>query len=135
MSPDHFEENCNSLDSARAHLKAISDNKNWEVQNLPAESKVLIRTTFGMLTMDYPEAEAVDQLRNYVSGFPKVEPWMQYCAVDGKKGEAYKQLWLRLVQQIQDTSAYAENLTVEKFGKEVQVLSQDSLILSNFSIS
>lgn len=125
MSPDHFEENCNLLDSARAHLKAISDKKNWKVQNLPAESKILIRTPFGMLTLDYPEAEAVDQLRNYVSGFPKVDPWMQYCAVDGKKGEAYKQLWLRLVQQIQDTSAYAENLTVEKFGKEVQVLSQD----------
>lgn len=125
MFPNHFEANCNSLDSARTHLKAISDNKNWEVQNLPAESKILIRTPFGMLTLDYPEAEDVEQLRNYVSGFPKVEPWMQHCAVDGKKGEAYKQLWLRLVQQIQDTSAYAENLTVEKFGKEVQILSQD----------
>ena len=125
MFPDHFEENCDSLDSARTHLKAISDNKNWEVQNLPAESKILIRTSFGTLTLDYPEAEAVDQLRNYVSGFPKVEPWMQYCAVDGKKGDAYKQLWLRLVQQIQDTSAYAEKLTVEKFGKEVRILSQD----------
>ena len=125
MSPNHFEEKCNSLDSAKTHLNAISENNHWEIKNLLAESKILITAPIGQLTLDYPETEAVNQLSSYVSAFPKVEPWMQHCAVDGKKGDAYKQLWIRLIQQIQDTSAYAEKLTIEKFGKEVQILSQD----------
>lgn len=125
MSPNNFEDECNSLNSAMAHLVAISENNQWKIQNLPAENKILITAPFGQLTLDYPEAAAVDQLRNYVSAFPKVEPWMQHCAVDGKKGDAYKQLWIRLIQQIQDTSVCAERLTVEKFGKDVQILSQD----------
>lgn len=126
MSPNHFEENCNSLNYALAHLKTISENTNWKIQNLPVEGKILIQAPFGTLSMDYPEAEAVEQLKNYVSEFHKVELWMQHCAVDGKKGDAYKQLWLSLVQQIKDTSAYAENLTTKKFGKEVKIFSQDS---------
>lgn len=126
MSPCSFEEKYNSLNSAMAHLGAISENNQWKIQNLPAESKIMITAPFGQLTLDYPEAAAVDQLRSYVSTFPKVESWMQHCAVDGKKGYAYKQLWIRLIQQIQDTSAYAERLTGEKFGKDVQILSQDN---------
>ena len=125
MSPNRFEDECNSLNSALAHLGTISENNQWKIQNLPAENKILITAPFGQLTLDYPEATAVDQLRNYISAFPKVEPWMEHCAVDGKKGDAYKQLWIRLIQQIQNTSVYAEKLTVEKFGKDVQILSQD----------
>lgn len=125
MSPNRFEDRCNSLSSALAHLDAISENNQWKIQNLPVENKILIDAPFGQLTLDYPEAANVEQLRNYISAFPKVEPWMKHCAVDGKKGDAYKQLWLRLIKQIQETSAYAEKLTVEKFGKDVKIISQD----------
>ena len=126
MAPADFEQKCIVLNSASAHLNSISKNNHWEIQNLPAESKILISVPFGQLTLDYPSAEAAEQLRDYVASFPKVEPWMQYCAVDGKKGDAYKQLWIRLIEQIQTTCAYAETLTVEKFGKSVQILNQES---------
>src|SRR5699024_1921946 len=43
----------------------------------------------------------------------------------GKKGEAYKQLWTQLIQQLQDTSVYAERLTAEKFGKDVRIFNPD----------
>lgn len=126
LSPNCFEEDCNSLDSAMAHLKAISENTHWRIQNLPAERKILLQAPFGLLTLAYPKAEALEQLNKYVSEFPEVEPWMQHCAIDGKKGDTYKQLWLRLIQLIQDTSAFAENLTIENFGKNVKILNEDS---------
>ena len=129
MSPKNFEDKCSALNSAMKHLDAISENNGWKIQNLPSENKILVTTPFGQLTLDYPEAEAVDQLRNYVSAFPEVEPWMKHCAVDGKKGGAYKQLWTQLIQQIQDTSMHAEKLTVEKFGKKIQILKQFKILV------
>ena len=125
MSPKDFEDRCNALNSAMAHLDTISENEEWKIQNLPTENKISITAPFGQLTLDYPESIAVNQLRDYVSAFPKVEPWMQHCAVDGKKGEAYKQLWTQLIQQLQDTSVYAERLTAEKFGKDVRIFNPD----------
>lgn len=125
MSPKDFEDKCNALNSAMAHLDTISENEGWKIRNLPVENKISITAPFGQLTLDYPESIAVNQLRDYVSAFPKVEPWMQHCAVDGKKGEAYKQLWTQLIQQLQDTSVYAERLTAEKFGKDVQIFNPD----------
>ena len=86
----------------------------------------MLTAPFGQLTLNYPEEEAVNQLHNYVSTFPNVEPWMQHCAVDGKKGDAYKRLWIQLIQQLHDTSVYAEKLTLEKFGKDIQIFRQDS---------
>lgn len=125
ISPKDFEDKCNALNSTMAHLDAISENSGWKIQNLPNENKILITAPFGQLTLDYPESIAVNQLRDYVSAFPKIEPWMQYCAADGKKGDSHRQLWTQLIQQIQDTSMYAEKLTTEKFGKDVQILSKD----------
>lgn len=121
MFPKDFEDKCNALNLAMAHLDTISENEEWKIQNLSAENKISITAPFGQLTLDYPESIAVNQLRDYVSAFPKVEPWMQHCAVDGKKGEVYKQLWTQLIQQLQDTSVYAERLSAEKFGKDVQI--------------
>lgn len=51
---------------------------------------------------------------------------MQYCAIDGKNGGAYKEVWLRLVEQIRKTSEYSAKLTLEKFGKDVKILNNDS---------
>ena len=64
-------------------------------------------------------------MRQYVSTLPKIDPWMQYCAVDGRKSSAYKDLWTRLVEQIQKTCAYAEELVAKKFGKEVVILNAE----------
>ncbi len=122
MAPGDFERKCNALHCATARLKSISENNHWQIQNFPAESKILVNGSFGQLKLDYPPAQAVEQLRKYVCTFPKIETWMQYCAVDGKKGSTYRQLWTRLVDQIQETCAYAEKLVAENFGKEVHIL-------------
>jgi len=125
MSPVDFEKKCNALNSAAVHLKSISENNHWRIQNLPAESKILIHAPFGQLALEYPSAEAAGHLKGYVSAFPKVETWMQYCAVDGKKGDTYKQLWTRLIEQIQKNCAYAEKLAVKKFGKDIRIFNQE----------
>lgn len=125
MAPGDFERKWNALHSATARLNSISENNHWQIQNLLAENKILVKGSFGRLTLDYPTAQAVEQLKEYVSTFPKIDTWMQYCAVDGKKGSTYRQLWTRLMKQIQEICTYAENLVAEKFGKEVNILNTE----------
>jgi len=125
MSPEEFEQKCNALDFARARLNTISENNHWQIQNLVAEHKILVDGTFGQFVVEYPSAQAVEQLKQYVSTFSKIEPWMQYCAVDGRKGGTYKELWTRLIEQIETTCAYAEKLVAKKFGKEIVILNAE----------
>ena len=125
MNPAEFEQNCNALHSARDRLNAISEKNHWKIENFAEEHKILVNGSFGQLSMEYPSAQAVEQLRQYVSTLPKIDPWMQYCAVDGRKSSAYKDLWTRLVEQIQKTCAYAEELVAKKFGKEVVILNAE----------
>ena len=85
----------------------------------------MVDASFGQLTLEYPSAQAVEQLKQYISTVSRIEPWMQHCAVDGRKGGTYKELWIRLIEQIQKTCAYAEDLVAKKFGKEVVILNAD----------
>ncbi|MGI5885263.1 MAG: AAA domain-containing protein [Candidatus Spyradocola sp.] len=123
--PDAFAQLCDALCAAEAHLRSLSLDNHWEISIRSPEDKIVVKGAFGELLLDLPPAQAVQALEAYLSSFPAVEPWMQHCAVDGRKGRAYRQLWTRLVDQIQETCAYAEKLTAEKFGKEVLLCKAD----------
>ena len=124
MIPNEFEEKCNKLCTLETHLKIISEKNGWNIENVLLEKKIVIDGYFGKLILNYPEVNSLIQLKNYVSSFPKVETWMKHCAVDGSKGNTYKQLWIRLIEKIQETSKFAETLAVEKFGKTVIISNQ-----------
>ena len=125
MNPGTFTDRCNALHAAKSRLDAVAEKRNWSIQNSLPERKIRIEGAFGQLVLDYPSAPAVEGLKQYVSTFHEIEPWMQHCAVDGRKGNAYRQLWTRLIDQINETCAYAEQLVAEKFGKEVIITSAE----------
>lgn len=126
LSPEEFEQKCNILDFSRDRLNAIGENNHWQIQNLLAEHKIHVNGSFGQFVIDLPSADAVGELKQYVSTFSEIEPWMKHCAVDGKKGSTYKELWIRLIEQIDRTCSYAEKLVTKKFGKEVIILNTES---------
>lgn len=122
ISPEEFERKCNALNLATARLKAISNKNNWQLQNTQSEGAICVIGPFGQLVLQNPPAQAVEQLKEYASTFTKIEPWMRHCAIAGKNGGAYKELWIRLIEQIEQTCACSEELVAKKFGKEVVIL-------------
>lgn len=123
MAPADFEAHCNALAAGEVRLSVISNQHQWEIQNLPAEQKLLVTGSFGLLTLAYPESAAVEQLTQYLAAFPQIEPWMQQCAADGRRGGSYRTCWARLIEEIQQTCALAEQVAAEKFGKRVEITS------------
>lgn len=125
MDPETFEQKCNALHFATTRLNTISEHNHWKIPNLSTENKILVDGAFGQFAINIPSRQAVEQLKQYIATYPKIEPWMQHCAVDGRKGGTYRAIWIRLTDQIQKTCAYAERLVAEKFGKEVSILNTE----------
>lgn len=122
MSPEAFEQKCEALRCTASRLKEIAENNHWKIQGSAEGHKLLVIGAFGRLELRYPSMQAVERLKEYSATVPKIEEWMRHCAVDGKRGGTYRELWTRLIDQIQETCAYEEKLVAEKFGKEVKIL-------------
>ena len=125
MSPHEFEQMVQQLQQANGYLESVSREKRWKIENSVEEKKISIIGEDVELYLPQPNQAAVNQLRSYVSTFHDVEPWMLHCAVDGKKGGRYRQLWLWLIEQIEKTCQYAEKTVADRFGKEIKILNQD----------
>ena len=125
VSPSEFEQIIQNLNQANAYINDISKKKQWEIENSIEERTIAIRDKDMELYLKYPNGESVSKLKKYIDTFESVEPWMMHCAVDGKKGGHYKQLWLLMTEQIEKTCTFVENTLAERFGKEVKILNQD----------
>ena len=125
ISPHEFEKICAELQAAKAALKQISKNNNWEIQNLPLKHLITLATPFGKMDIPYPDVESVDDLKNYLSTLSKIDDWMQHCAVDGMKSDNYRQLWIQLIEQIEKSCEYADAIIKETFGKDVKITNHD----------
>lgn len=126
MAPEDFKQEYDALDAAKDHLKRIFEKHQWKIKTLLSEGKIEISAPFGQFLLDLPDQNATAQLQKYLSTFGDVEPWMQHCAVDGKKGGTYRQLWERLIAQIQKCCDFSEHLMAEMFGKDVKILDYSS---------
>ena len=125
MHPESFEQMCSALQSATDRLHTIAQKQDWQIRNAASEHTIWIKGSLGELVLEYPTVQAVEQLKQYVSTVPQIEGWMQHCAVDGRKGGTYRDLWVRLADQIQKTCTCGEQLIAQKFGKEVAILNTD----------
>lgn len=125
LSPEEFEQECVTLNTAQNELELISSRQGWKINFVLEEKKITIWGASGQLQMKLPEHDAVINLRQYISSLGQIEPWMEHCATDGKKGGAYRQLWETMIQQIEKTCERSEALLSEKFGKEVKIQTSD----------
>lgn len=125
MSPIEFEAECKKIEVNKEYLNDICKKNQWKIQNLITEPELVLETPLGKFNINYQKKESVRELRKYIDTFGKLETWMQYCVVDGKNGGAHKEVWLKLIEQIKRTSEYSSKLTLEKFGKEVEILNNN----------
>lgn len=127
IAPYEFENLCKVLAAEEVNLTYISNKCNWQMQNLIDENKIIINSESFKLELNYPDINLVTQLKDYVASFTKLEPWMLKCVVDGKACGSYRQLWNRLIEQIEKTCKLSEKVTEEKFGKAVEIINDSRL--------
>lgn len=119
MSPAAFSEAWTAKEEAKKSLQALAEKKQWAV-DYSSSSGITISTEFGDVSAAYLLDETVAQVQNYIVSFGKIEEWMQFAAVDGKKGGSFKGLWKSLILQIQETCCFSEEHLAELYGKNVE---------------
>lgn len=124
IDPDEFEKDCNIMQSLYENINQIVQDNKWKYNDSLSEGLGLT-CDFGDLNLNFENFEDVEKLKQYIGSFPYIESWMKQCAVDGKKGGMHKERWLRLIKQIQETCKLSEDLVAEKFGKKVEILTDN----------
>lgn len=119
LSPIEFAKMLQNLQTAKQHLKEILKSNNWNIQYNNDNCCIFFESDLENFSFDYPAEADLDSLSTYIESFGSVETWMKFTAVDGKKGGAFKQRWLTLIDQIQRTCDYAESIVTEQFGKTI----------------
>ncbi len=121
LNPDEFAKLLDFHQSAIKNLEALEENNGWRINNLREAEQVEFECPFGLFKVAYPQEEALTDLKNYSASFGKIEKWMKCVAVDGKRGGAFRQRWISLIEQIQTTCDYSAKLVSEQFGLEIQI--------------
>lgn len=117
LSPAAFDSSWTAKESAKQRLRDIEDQSAWSVDY--SNSEITISTAFGTVSIPDADDDTVAQVQSYIASFGKIEEWMQYAAVDGKKGGSFKGLWGHLISQIQETCRFSEAHLAELFGKKI----------------
>lgn len=125
LSPDDFEQKQAILTEAQNQLKQIETSTGWSIRNYTSHQKIDIQMDSSDVHIPYPAKDVVKQLRDYTASFEPIEEWMKYAAVDGKKGGSFRNNWMRLIDQITKTCSAAEALAEQKFGKTIQILTDN----------
>lgn len=119
LSPPEFERLQRELQSAQARVKEIEQIQKWKVHNHSTERLIEIEGLNGNAKIPYPSKDALQALSACIPNFTSIDEWMKSAAVDGKNGGPYLRRWELLIEQINETCAYAETLVEEQFGKEI----------------
>ncbi|MCL1914899.1 MAG: AAA family ATPase [Eubacteriaceae bacterium] len=69
------------------------------------------------------DSEALLSLHQYAIEFAQIDGWMVSAAIDGKRGGGYRGNWLSLVELIEKSYEYSQELASKTFGKKIKFYS------------
>ena len=125
IAPEDFENNIYILKSNKEKMDEQVHSLNWKTKIDLKGKSIEISLPYANINIPLSNKYDLEILINYINTFKNIEKWMQYCAVDGKKGGAYREKWNRLIQQIQETVKLADIFESEKLGKEIKILNNE----------
>ncbi len=120
LSGGDFSQCCKDLELAREKVASIQKESSWTFEFSGRSRQISFHSGLRTLSVNYPNEEAIDSLETYAADFKKVDDWMKYAAVDGKNGGAYRNRWETLMQTIEKTCQYAEDILEEQFGIRIE---------------
>ena len=123
LSPADFEQAWTALQTAKAQIESVEHEKSWKIHFVDKLNPIELSGTFSgefrKIIFPLPNENALLSLKNYVTSFGQIEPWMKCAAADGKNDGASRKKWTMLMEQIRRTWEYAESVATEQFGKTI----------------
>ena len=119
LSPEKFSTVCEQIRNGTEQIEWIQENNSWKVKDNVAKGMISFSGDFGEFSIPYPELKKVEDLKQYSASIGNVDEWMKSVAVDGRKGGAYRQQWLTLIERISNTCHCADEFVILSLGKKL----------------
>lgn len=118
MSESQFKAIWESLQTEKQTLASLADASSWAHTYDPSNQSVSFCKGNRSFVLS-PNKETLEQLKSYVQSLGRFEPWMKSAAVDGRNGGSFRDRWMILIDQIERTYHFAEDLLGERFGQSI----------------
>lgn len=121
MTPGAFSDAWDQYQSALKQIENIKNENGWDIEINDTERSIAVSGSFGKFSIPYPIADAIGELKRYALSFGKIERWMKAVAVDGKRGNSYRQQWRGLIDAINKACICSEEFVSLKLGKQLTI--------------
>ena len=116
-----------ALQADLKRLETLDEQFVWKFSFNHTGRTITFRKPRRSFRLSYPEKNQIEELKNCVQSFGQFEPWMKHAAVDGRRGGAFRNRWQLLMDQIDKTCDYAEDLLEEQFGQSISFVNGANL--------
>lgn len=130
LSPSDCSSMWNGMLAIKKQIEQLLEEKHWKMDVNSVDMHLLkIVRSYGELIISYsPEIESgIIELKHLVESLNSIKKWQCAVIVDGMKGGIYLKRWQMLVDQMNNTYAYADSLMEEQFGRGIHVTDYASL--------
>lgn len=121
MIPSDYATTWKQLQHTLGIIEDIASKKSWSIENNSTEQVISFSGDFGNFSIPHPTPGAIEDLKQYVTSFGKINRWMKAVAVDGKSEKSHRQRWQILIKEIQTVCDCADEYMAQSLGKQLCV--------------
>ncbi|MCD7779232.1 MAG: AAA domain-containing protein [Candidatus Gastranaerophilales bacterium] len=120
FTPSDFISKVNKINECKKEIAELEKKLNIKLYD-DSNTIKLQKDKLNYTLIENPNISKLDDFLTYISKLGKIEEWMIYAIVDGKKGKGYKARWENLINSINDTVKYAESFASDTVAKKFNI--------------
>lgn len=124
LSPDRFGDLLSVVENQQKEIEKLAFSMDMHCRFDDIGEKLFLESDKTSISLEKTEEDSVQELKTYLASFEQIHDWMTYVAVDGKRGGGARKKWEILLESIQETCDFADQVIEKTFGKKVQFSSE-----------
>ncbi|WP_196611135.1 AAA domain-containing protein [Pectinatus brassicae] len=120
LLPDRFTQLLSVIENRQRDIEQMVASLGMHCKFDDAGEKLVLESDETSMILQTAEESSVQALETYLATFESIKDWMTYAAVDGKRGGGARKKWEILLDSIQQTCGFADQVAEETFGKNVE---------------
>lgn len=122
VNPSKYKELLAEQASTLGEINSLAQEISMNVAVADDNQSLTLKRDKQQIVLQEAEAGAIEEAQNQVASFLVLDKeWMRRVAMDGVKAGSIRKNWELLVDSINKTSTYSEEVTALVFGKDVQI--------------
>lgn len=120
LAPEHFQQLLTSTEQVRKEIQQLAASLGLQYRFDDYNRELILFSDKTTMTLKKSDSKSIQALNAYLTTFEQIKDWMTYAAVDGKHGGGARKRWEILLDSIEKTCTFADEIVETTFGKTVK---------------